>query len=267
MRTWQTIVLLVACVLPAQSFAEATPNVTIPVDMSAWFRRDREECESGTRLTLSPNGMDIRSDHSYALFWQIPMSDGSPMALDSNRYSWLKKCDRPPINFSGVIEKQGEDTLIEVADYPWFTWQWKVDVATVEEQRVDENGKIKSRYDDFPAKIGISILKENSSSIREVAYVWSRHLPDEMMYTSETTVIPLVWKLKWRRFVVESGTESIGKWVSESRNVLDDYRRAYPGEEPGRIVRIYVSTDSDNTNSKAEASYANFQFRRTPPNE
>ena len=233
--------------------------------MSEWLRRDRDDCGSATHLTVRDNGdVHIRSDRSYALFWQIPRRDGTAMDLDPEQFKWLRKCDRPPMDFNNEIESRGAENLLEVTDTPWFSWRWKVDVATVKEQRLEGNGKLKSKYDDFPAKIGISILKKGSTDLREVAYVWSRHLDDGMMFWSETTIIPLIWKLKWGRFVAESGTRAMGRWVSESRNVYDDYRKMYPDEEPGRIVRIYVSTDSDNTDSESEASYADFRFSVEP---
>lgn len=233
--------------------------------MTEWLRRDEEKCRSGTVIAQTNGSVTLRSDRSYALFWQIPLRDDTAMALDQNEFDWLRECGRPPADFHKEIDSRGADRLLTVEDTPWFSWRWKVDVATIREQSVEEGGKMKTKYKDYPAKIGISILKKDSNDLREVSYVWSPLLEDDLMFYSETTIIPFVWKLKWGRIVAEGGRSNIGRWVTESRNLYDDYRRIYPGEEPGRIVRVYISTDGDNTGSEAQATYADFEFHSEPP--
>jgi len=189
------------------------------------------------------------------------------MELDLETHPWLEECKRPPRSFNKKIQKQGLDDFIDVLEYRHITWRWKVDYSTIEEQQVEKDGKLKLKYDDFPAKIGISILKKDSNTIREVAYVWSNTLPESLMFKTETTIIPLVWKLQWRRFVAESGMENAGQWVLESRDLYEDYKKGYPGEEPGEILRIYLRTDSDNTQSRASASYTDIVFHRQAPED
>jgi hypothetical protein len=257
-------VILVAMLGPVPEIgADGPPEV--PVDMTKWHRRDWDRCESPTRLTHVNGAVHIVSERSGGLFWQIPTLQGVPMKLDPEVYPWLGECKRPPRSFSEDIQEQGLDHLMEVLEYPYITWRWKVDYSTIEKQRVRKDGKLETKYDDFPAKIGISILKKNSNTIREVAYVWSNTLPDSLMFKTETTIIPMLWKLKWRRFVAESGLENAGEWVMESRDLYEDYKKGYPGEEPGKILRIYLMTDSDNTESRASASYADIIFHRDTP--
>lgn len=59
--------------------------------------------------------------------------------------------------------------------------------------------------------------------------------------------------------VASSGSHQLGHWVELSRDVAEDYRRAY-GEEPGSVTGIGVMTDSDNTASRAEAYYGDSLF-------
>jgi len=54
--------------------------------------------------------------------------------------------------------------------------------------------------------------------------------------------------------VVESGKMKAGAWVSESRNIFDDYKTAF-GKEPPMITGIAIMTDSDNTGESALAYY------------
>ena len=235
--------------------------------MSQWYRRDWDDCESATRFHFADGLVHITSDRSGGLFWQIPTIQGRPITLDPKDHPWLDDCRRPPRSFNSEIVKQGFDQFIDVADYPYVSWRWKVDNSTIEEQLVDSNGKLKKGFDDFAGKIGISILKKGSNTIREVAYVWSSNLPESLMFKTETTIIPMLWKMEWRRFVVESGRESEGRWVSESRNLYEDFKRGYPGEEPGKILRILLQTDSDNTQSRTDAWYADIAFHKHPPGQ
>jgi hypothetical protein len=54
---------------------------------------------------------------------------------------------------------------------------------------------------------------------------------------------------------VQSGRERIGTWVSEERNIYQDYI-AYFGEQPPEVVAIAIMTDTDNTGEDAVAYYA-----------
>ncbi len=59
--------------------------------------------------------------------------------------------------------------------------------------------------------------------------------------------------------VVESGPSQIGLWVDESRNIYDDYKRAF-GEEPPMINGIAIMSDTDNTKERAIAYYGDIAF-------
>ncbi len=59
--------------------------------------------------------------------------------------------------------------------------------------------------------------------------------------------------------VVESGPSQIGLWIDESRNIYDDYKRAF-GEEPPMINGIAIMSDTDNTKERAIAYYGDIVF-------
>jgi hypothetical protein len=258
-------VTVLGAALASMAAAQPAPD-HVKVDMGSWFRRDWDECESATKIKHAGTTLRITSEQSTGLFWQIPTINGTALPLDPEAHPWLDDCKRPPRSFNSEIQEQGLDEFLDVTEYPYVTWRWKVDYAVTREQKVKPGQRLKKKYDDFPAKIGISILKKGSSSIREVAYVWSGSLPDDLMFKSETTIIPYVWKLEWRRFVAQSGLDRTGEWISETRNLLEDYRRGYPGEEPGKILRVYLMTDSDNTQGRAATWYGDLTFHRENPN-
>jgi hypothetical protein len=63
-----------------------------------------------------------------------------------------------------------------------------------------------------------------------------------------------------RKIVLESGPAHLGQWRSYERDVRADYRRAF-GEDPGALIGVAVMTDSDNTQSRAEAWYGEIRFQ------
>jgi Protein of unknown function (DUF3047) len=62
-----------------------------------------------------------------------------------------------------------------------------------------------------------------------------------------------------RKIILESGPAHLGQWRSYERDVRADYRRAF-GEDPGALIGLAVMTDSDNTQSRAEAWYGEIRL-------
>jgi hypothetical protein len=52
--------------------------------------------------------------------------------------------------------------------------------------------------------------------------------------------------------VLRSGFDEVGKWVTERRNVVEDFRAIY-GEAPDNPSALSLSIDSDDTRSSADA--------------
>ena len=63
---------------------------------------------------------------------------------------------------------------------------------------------------------------------------------------------------------VAADDQGIGRWQSYTRNLVEDFRRAF-GEEPGRVTAIMVMSDTDNTNSISEALYGDISV--APPRQ
>lgn len=52
--------------------------------------------------------------------------------------------------------------------------------------------------------------------------------------------------------VLRSGSDELGKWMTERRNVVEDFRRIY-GETPDNPSAVSLSIDSDDTRSSADS--------------
>jgi hypothetical protein len=59
--------------------------------------------------------------------------------------------------------------------------------------------------------------------------------------------------------VVESGLQKVGIWVDESRNIYDDYKKAF-GEDPPMINGVAIMSDTDKTKERVTAYYGDIVF-------
>ena len=100
-------------------------------------------------------------------------------------------------------------------------------------------------------------LTPNGLPYASLLYVWLTRRPIETVYAS-----PHIGRV--RHIVVESGEQGLGQWVTERRNILTDYRRAF-GEEPGDIVAIGVMTDFGDNGAPRRAFYGDITFRSLGP--
>lgn len=77
--------------------------------------------------------------------------------------------------------------------------------------------------------------------------------PDSLLPNANTTRI--------KKIIVQSGTGGLNQWQSFERDVRADFRRAFPGEEPGEIESVGLMTDTDSLGGVAEACYADVRLR------
>jgi hypothetical protein len=73
------------------------------------------------------------------------------------------------------------------------------------------------------------------------------------------SIVINTWTGRIRSILVRSGPEGMGEWVTEERNVYEDFKRVF-GEEPGRITQVAIYTDSDATGATAEAWYGDIKL-------
>ncbi|MCB1678996.1 MAG: DUF3047 domain-containing protein [Halioglobus sp.] len=136
---------------------------------------------------------------------------------------------------------------VDLERTPYLHWSWKVDTL------VDGGDERRKQGDDYPARIyvvfsgGLFFWRT-----RAVNYVWSRSEPPGSAW-------PNAFTANAQMIAVRSGTEELGQWLSERRDVKADYRRLF-GSEAGTIAAVALMTDSDNTKSTAAACYGDIWF-------
>ena len=78
---------------------------------------------------------------------------------------------------------------------------------------------------------------------RIIAYAWGTSEPAGAVERSRKTRTVTF-------FILRSGAESVGHWVTERRDVVEDYRRVY-GERPESPSAIGISIDTNDTHASA----------------
>ncbi len=138
---------------------------------------------------------------------------------------------------------------VNLKETPILEWRWRV-------VTLPANGDSRNKdTDDQAAQIYVGwprFPKEVRSRI--IGYVWDTTAPADTTVKSEKTrTITYV--------IVRSGTKDLGKWITERRNVVEDFRTIY-GETPDAPGGISVAIDSNDTNSSAESFVGHILFKR-----
>jgi hypothetical protein len=154
---------------------------------------------------------------------------------------------------------------------PLLTWRWKVSrvltKADMEEKSADDFAGRVYVFFDVPLE---SLSFMDRAKIRLARMVAGPDVP--------TAALCYVWDNKHRigyahaspytdrvqKFVLQSGPEHVGKWMTESRDVVADFRTAF-GHEPPRIIGVAIGNDTDNTDEQVTTWFGDVAFQAKAP--
>jgi hypothetical protein len=150
---------------------------------------------------------------------------------------------------------------VDARAYPRLTWRWKVANVLAGADARRKSGDDASarvyvafRYDAARATAwerltfgAYRLLYGRYPPAAVVSYIWDNRLPPG-------TALDNAYTDRARMLVLRSGAADVGRWVMESRDVVEDYRRLFGGEPP-RIAGVAVMTDTDDTGERAVAWY------------
>lgn len=130
---------------------------------------------------------------------------------------------------------------------PILSWRWKV-------TRLPEGADVRDKKkDDQAAQMYVMFPRfPKMVNTRLVGYIWETSAPKMAKITSGKSS-------NTRYIVLQSGPENLGKWVTETRNVYEDYKTLF-GEEPPEIGGITIMIDSDDTGSSAESYFTDIRI-------
>lgn len=155
---------------------------------------------------------------------------------------------------------------LDPREAPVLQWRWKVP------QLIAGADNARRSTEDAPVRVVISFdgdidslpIEERMFFDRIHAVTGHRMPYATLMYIWENRaergrVIQNPHTTRIQMIVAESGAAHTGVWKLETRNVYEDYKRAF-GKPPGRIKAIAIMTDTDNTGETVEAYYGDMAF-------
>ena len=161
------------------------------------------------------------------------------------------------------------EITINPMDYPMVEWRWKV------ENILKEGDVTKKSGDDYPARLYITFEYDSSKvgffervKYETIKLVYGQYPPmGAINYIWESTspvgtITPNPYTDRVQMIVIESGKARLNQWVTEERNIFEDYRSAF-GEEPPAISGVAIMTDTDNTKESAVAYFGDIVFKQS----
>ena len=138
---------------------------------------------------------------------------------------------------------------VNLKQTPILEWTWKVVVLP------KNANSCKKATDDQAAQVFVAWPRfPEAVRSRILGYVWDTTRPVGTICKSEKTgTVTYV--------VVRSGTSELGKWVTERRNLVEDFTKVY-GEAPENPAAVSVAIDSNDTESSSESFVSTIEFKR-----
>ncbi|MGH7266018.1 MAG: DUF3047 domain-containing protein [Candidatus Rokuibacteriota bacterium] len=180
--------------------------------------------------------------------------------------SWQKqRWGNPAYDFT-VVEDDGRKVLhlesagdsstiskdikgrINLKESPILEWSWKVTALprgadSRRKDTDDQAGQVYVTWPRFPEAVRSQVI----------GYIWDTTAPAGAIVKSQKTGTVTY-------IVLRSGSADVGKWLTERRNVREDFRKIY-GEDPGEGPAILsVGIDSDDVKGTAESFMGTIRF-------
>ena len=135
----------------------------------------------------------------------------------------------------------------DLNDFPILSWKWKV-------TKLPEGGDFRNRRtDDQAAQLFVAFSRSKS-----IVYIWDTTAPKDLM--ADAFAPPF---MSIKVVVLRSGQGETGKWITETRNVYEDYKRLYGDSDKVPLVsgmRIQINTQ--HTRTSAESYFADLTFKK-----
>jgi hypothetical protein len=237
------LVLMICAALPAVS-VQAQSSTTVEV----------------ARFSISEPGASLPDGWKPLTFKKIPKLTTYELVKDGAHVVVKAVSDS---SASGLTK----EVRIDPKEFPIVRWRWKV------ENLLQKSDVTRKDGDDYPVRLYITFEYDPAKvsfgkkltykagqalfgdiPIGAISYVWETKAPVGVIIDNAYTGFV-------KMVVVESGPSNIGLWVDESRNIYEDYRKAF-GEEPPMINGVAIMSDTDNTKERATAYYGDIVFAK-----
>ncbi|HEY8608697.1 MAG TPA: DUF3047 domain-containing protein [Noviherbaspirillum sp.] len=227
--------------------------------------------------SIPPAAPGVTPESTLPSLFSLSTSDGLPPGWEpmvilrhkkQTQYQLVRKEERTVLHARADNASSGlmHRTLIDPIARPWLHWQWKIedvlpDADNTRRATEDSPVRIILGFDGDKESLPFSdqILFETAKMVTgydfpyaTLMYIWENKAP-------VGTVIRSTHSGRIRMVVAAQGAEGVGKWHSFTRNIVEDFEKAY-GEKPGKLIGIGVLTDTDNTGDSVEAWYGDIRI-------
>ncbi|MBI1736647.1 MAG: DUF3047 domain-containing protein [Candidatus Rokubacteria bacterium] len=137
----------------------------------------------------------------------------------------------------------GRPMKIDVRATPWLVWEWKPLVLP------DRGDARDQRRNDQAARVMIVF-----EGMKAIAYLWDTSAP--VGAEVEPDLLEMFQRVL---IVVRSGTDGVGRWDRQRRNVYEDYVRVF-GEEPRSTNWVGFESHSNDTRTRSAALFGAASF-------
>jgi len=248
------------CPRPVHVFMRITLPVVVLLVASLGFGASPEILEVGRFSAAVPGG-------DFPAGWK-PLT--FPKIGRHTSYALVRDGDDVVVKAESQAASSGltRELAIDPKEYPVIQWRWKI-VTSIEKSDVT-----RKEGDDYPARLYVTfvydsrkvgVLDQAKYEIARLAYgqypplgalnyIWGNKEP-------VGTIVPNPYTDRARMIVVETGADRLNHWITEERNLYEDYKAAF-GDEPPMISGVAIMTDTDNTKASAIAYYGNLMFKK-----
>ena len=178
----------------------------------------------------------VERPNGWHYLWQTGYSDAFTEVEIGDRRFIRVRAD----NDQGILQRPASITL---SPETRLSWSWRVTELPATEPE-----------DTAPTHDYVSIAVEFDNG-RDLTYMWSCALPTEKAFHCPIKH----WTARETHLVVRSGTDGLGDWHTETRDVFDDYRR-HMGPPPSAIVAVWLIVVSTFQHGTAEAEFADIEL-------
>jgi hypothetical protein len=185
-----------------------------------------------------PPGWQLSEKKGKADLALLYETDGQVLRLRSNASSFS-------------IEKQVD---VDLKQTPFLVWTWMV-------TEVPKGGDFRTRVTDDQAGQLLVLFHWGYIRKEAIAYIWDSTAPQGTMAKAPSPAMYPLFNIT--AVVVRSGETEKGKWITETRNVVKDYKKLF-GREPKKVRGIRIQINSQHTNSHAEAYWKSVEFKARP---
>jgi hypothetical protein len=234
---------------------------------------DKDQNSSPTYLTADAEGRIVIED-----FQDAEPGEGLPQAWENlvfseeHGHTEYRVVSRDGNHFLRAHAKDASSAIMRPATVdldatPVLSWRWRVsgvpEGADPRHKKTEDTaGRVFVMFDYKGGRLGTgmetlyylaSLRYGEYPPLYSLVYIWATDMEPGTVFTSPYTDQAKI-------FVVESGEQKAGQWVTERRNVREDFRRAFGDVAPTPMEGIGLITDTDDLHGEVTADYDDFMF-------